>query len=675
VALAISRDWYLKGGLAATAASCTAIGGVEIGRNKSAAIGLIAVAAGSGLGVFADKLSTSQGGHHRLLELGPGWNDAAFAKRSGLLRELKAAARTSAGPGHPRMVVLSGEPGGGATELARQYVQKDRRYDPGFRLDASSPLALRGSFERLAVNLGLEVQDRLELVVRRVWAELAKRDRWALIYDNAELTPWLRTFFPELDNGFVMLVVRDDPRGRASDERGREIHVPSPPKLAESQVRWDSRDADGKRLLAFLAQFGQSEIPVGLIPDALRGGLAQLREERLLSGTEPEAETPVVILRSSIREHVRQTLSPQEAEQALRTAMAAMLEAFPRDPADSAVWQVCGYLVPHVEVVVDSAATLEVMVRSRAVLCLYAGRYLHLRGELRSAVDYLELALAAANWFADPELESDIRLSLGSTLYNDNKLAEARERTEEAIGDREALKESAAKVRWHAEALLVLHRISREQGRHQEALAEIRAARQIWEELDGIRSHGVGVCLRAESRALAKANEPQQAAEVAEQALHLLEEIHGPDHRDVGEALTVLGLSQRDLGRFEDAEQTLKRAYEVLLATDGPDAQESTVKAGEYLAGVMIELGSTGAAGELLNRVLESRLKYLGPDHPNVAMIHLFRSDLFRREGEWANALAEADEAARIYSAYPEGHPYRDLAGARRDAAAARRRP
>lgn len=377
-----------------------------------------------------------------------------------------------------------------------------------------------------------------------------------------------------------------------------------------------------------------------------------------------------MLLRASIREHVRVTRSPQEAEQALRTAVTVMLEAFPRDPVDRAGWHVCGHLVTHVEFVVDAAARLKLMAHSRAMLALNAGRYLHLRGELRSAIACLVLALAAANQSDDMELDSDIRLALGSALFNDNKLAEAREHTERAIAEREVLQGSAARPIWRAEALLVLHRISREQGRHDDALAQIRAARQIWAECEGSRSHGVGICLRAESRALAKADRLQQAAEVAEEALELLEEIHGPDHRDVGEAFTVLGLSRRDLGRFEDAERTLKRAYEVLVATDGPDAQESTVKACEYLAGVMTELGRTGPAGELLKHALDSRLKYLGPDHPNVAMIHLLRSDLFRREGEWANALAEADEAERIYSVYPEGHPYRDLAGARRDALA-----
>lgn len=282
MASAISRNWYVKGGLAATAATCSAIGGVEVGRNRGAAIGLIAIAAGSGLGVFADKLSTGQSARQRVLELGPGWDDVAFAKRSGLLRELKAAARVSAGPGRPRIAVLLGEPGGGATELARQYVQRYRRYDPGFRLDASSPLALRGSFERLAIDLGLEVQDKLELVVRRVWTELGKRDRWALIYDNAELVPWLRGFFPELDNGFVMVVAGENSRGRVWDEEGRRIQVPSPPELAESQVSWGSRDGDSRRLLSLLAQFGPSEIPMSLIPHDLHSALAQIREERLL---------------------------------------------------------------------------------------------------------------------------------------------------------------------------------------------------------------------------------------------------------------------------------------------------------------------------------------------------------------------------------------------------------
>jgi AraC-like DNA-binding protein len=215
----------------------------------------------------------------------------------------------------------------------------------------------------------------------------------------------------------------------------------------------------------------------------------------------------------------------------------------------------------------------------------------------------------------------------------------------------------------------VLHRISREQGHYEEALTEIRAARRIWQDLEGDRGHEVGICLRAESRALAKANEPEQAAEVAEQAVNLLEELHGPDHPDVGEALTVLGLSQRDLERYSDAEQTLTRAYDVLLATHGPHAQESTVKAAEYLAGVKTTLGRPSQARALLDRALTSRLEYLGPDHPNVAMIHLLLSDLYRMEGERRAAVAEADEAERIYAVYPEGHPYRELARARREAA------
>lgn len=67
----------------------------------------------------------------------------------------------------------------------------------------------------------------------------------------------------------------------------------------------------------------------------------------------------------------------------------------------------------------------------------------------------------------------------------------------------------------------------------------------------------------------------QESAQVLEAALQVFEPALGEDHFDVGWAENELGRAMVHLGRWQEAEEHLKLAYQVALRTTGADGQEA----------------------------------------------------------------------------------------------------
>jgi DNA-binding SARP family transcriptional activator len=117
------------------------------------------------------------------------WNVPArnphFTGRDGMLTELRRRLDTE----EPTLVVqaLYGLGGVGKTQLAIEYAHRFAAdYDLVWWIDAEQPVLIPDQLGTLATKLGLLPGSTVVDTVERLLADLRGRDRWLLIFDNAE---------------------------------------------------------------------------------------------------------------------------------------------------------------------------------------------------------------------------------------------------------------------------------------------------------------------------------------------------------------------------------------------------------------------------------------------------------------------------------------------------------
>src|SRR5688500_13385581 len=108
-----------------------------------------------------------------------------FTGRDGMLTDLRRRLRAE----EPTLVVqaLYGLGGVGKTQLALEYAHRFAAdYELVWWIDAEQPVLIPNQLARLAAGLGLPAGSTVTETVDRLLAALRGRDRWLLIFDNAE---------------------------------------------------------------------------------------------------------------------------------------------------------------------------------------------------------------------------------------------------------------------------------------------------------------------------------------------------------------------------------------------------------------------------------------------------------------------------------------------------------
>jgi tetratricopeptide (TPR) repeat protein len=138
-----------------------------------------------------------------------------FTGRGALLTELHQTLTAGGVTAVVQATTVHGLGGVGKTHLALEYAHRyASHYDVIWWVPAEQPVAIPGLLAGLARRLGVPAQTIQAELLASLWDVLRERDRWLLIYDNAEGPRELAPYRPPGGHGTVLITSRAPTWGR-----------------------------------------------------------------------------------------------------------------------------------------------------------------------------------------------------------------------------------------------------------------------------------------------------------------------------------------------------------------------------------------------------------------------------------------------------------------------------
>ncbi|HYE78210.1 MAG TPA: toll/interleukin-1 receptor domain-containing protein [bacterium] len=136
-----------------------------------------------------------------------------------------------------------------------------------------------------------------------------------------------------------------------------------------------------------------------------------------------------------------------------------------------------------------------------------------------------------------------------------------------------------------------------------------------------------------------------------------LEQLHGPEHPALLEALRPLSALLRRRGEFDASRQVAERCLHIASTRLGLDHPEA-LRAEQLIGEAIWSTGDAGAAQALYEKLIPRLLERYGADYPDVLEASGNYCLALRRQGEVSRALEVlTDTAARAKRLYGELHP------------------
>jgi transcriptional regulator with XRE-family HTH domain len=552
--------------------------------------------------------------------IGQAWNvpprNPGFAGREGLLATIREALL-----GRDRAVVqahtveaLHGMGGVGKTQVALEYAHRFAdEYDLISWIAAEQSGLIAEQFAALAGRLGCAPPDPgLMTAGRAAVAELRRRDRWLLVFDNAEKPEDVAGWLPG-GTGHVLITSRT--RGWA------EIAVPVE---VDVLARTDSVAILRDRVSGLPAEDADRLAEaLGDLPLALVQAAAFMAETGM---TEREYTSLLTARATAILDQGRPTSYP-------RSLTAVTQLAFDRlrgqDEAAADVAGICAFLAPEpiplkwftsdparlptavAEITADPVAWRQLLARiSQHALarigsnglqmhrCTQAIVRAHLPEAKSRAIQIQAAALLAANSPSDPQ----------------------------------------APRRWPQWAQLLPHLIALDPAATNDQDLRELACEAAWY--------------------LVRRGDARSGHQLARSLYEQWRDRLGPDDCHTLKAAAALGVAAREIGRYGEAHQlnedTLGRRRRV-LGEDHPD----TLTSANSLAVDLYTTGNPQAARELHEDTLARRRRVLGEDHPDTLWSATSLADDLRALGEAAQARQLDEETlARRRRVLGDDHPH-----------------
>ncbi|MDQ3981013.1 MAG: FxSxx-COOH system tetratricopeptide repeat protein, partial [Actinomycetota bacterium] len=490
-------------------------------------------------------------------------------------------------------VAVSGLGGVGKTQLALEHAwRRASDYDLVWWVPAEVLAAVPGYLTPLAEGLGLPTDDPAA-VVALLHGELQRRDRWLLVFDNAENPEALNPYLPSAGRGHVVITSRN-PAWRSRAEV-LDVDVLSPEESVTFLLR---RTSSADRETASAVAEELAHLPLALEQAAAyveETGMSLGEYRRLLAARRRD------LLGRGTPAFYRQTVAS--------TFGLAYDRVSSETPAVADVLGTCAFLGPD-DIPVDLVA-----------------------GDDRLAV---EDALAALRRLALVRRQGDAIAvhRLVSAVVRDRLTPEERTRRAQdaAAALAAAFPNPADDHRsWPRSARLLPHVVVL--ARHAEAAGKDLA--------DVLNQAGIYLSSRAQIR---------QARDVLDQALRMKESAYGPDDPEVGITLSNLGIVLRALGDLDAARSCQERALRLFEAAYGSDDPEVAVTLSN-LGIVLRALGDLEGARAHHERALGIFEVAYGSDHPEVAHTLANLGIVLQDLGDLQSAQAHHERALRIFEA------------------------
>jgi tetratricopeptide (TPR) repeat protein len=506
-----------------------------------------------------------------------------FSGRARLLEDLHANLQTGSAAAVVPRSALHGLGGVGKTELALEFGHRFASdYDIAWWVAAEQPATATAALSALADRLGVpQVADQSEMVAG-LFDQLRQRDRWLLVYDNAERPDRLTGLLP-LGGGGHLLVTS---RWRAWGNQATPLPVNVLPR-DESIAFLDKRTRSGDQAaLDALAEL------LGDLPLALEEAAAYLEE------TGAGLDEYLGLVRERARELFGLDQPPADEhgdQRRVATVWSVSLDRVHQEaPAVEALLCLCAFLAPDIprDLPREQPQVLPEQLAQAVSDPLVYNRML-------AVVGRYSLASVSPTALGVHRL---VQAVIQARLGNEGERAWA----EIAVG---LLRESFPNQSWEVATWAECERL----------LPQVLTAAGHAERL-GMAGEQAGWLLDRASTYLRERGLYRQARPIAEQALAVTEAALGPADLEVAWRCDELGRVLRQLGELAEARTQSERALAVGEAALGPD-HPNVATWRSNLGGVLGDLGELEGARVQLERALAVSEAALGPDHPTVATI------------------------------------------------------
>ena len=536
-----------------------------------------------------------------------------FSGRGELLEELHARLQADSAAVVPTGA-LHGLGGVGKTELALEFAHRYQAdYDLVWWIAAEQPTTITADLAALAEELGIQRVAYQAEMITQLFKELRQRERWLLVYDNAEQPKQLEGLLPSGGGGRVLVTSRWGAWGKLGSTLRLDVLT------REEAVAFLARRTGATNQAVLDALAGE----LGDLPLALEEAAAYLEE------TPTDVGEYLELVRGHGRElfGLDQPSADEHGDQRrVATVWSLSLERVHQEaPAAEALLTLCAFMAPddiprelpraHAEVLPEelTAAVSDPLAYHRLLGAV--GRYsLAAVTPTSLGVHRLVQAVLQARLGAEGErrwAEAAVNL-LGESFPN----------------------ESWEAATWERCGPLLPHVLAA--AGHAERLA--------------VGGEQAGWLLDRASKYLRERGQYQLAKPIAERALAVTEAALGPDDPEVAWRRDELGAVRYELGDLAGAREQLERA--VAIGEAALDADDPTVAVWRNdLGGVLQDLGDLEGARVQLERALAISEAALGPDDPAVAIRRGNLGRVLRDLGDLEGAQAQYERAVAISEA------------------------
>jgi tetratricopeptide (TPR) repeat protein len=630
-----------------------------------------------------------------------------FTGRSRLLMELHDRLASHAATAVVQTQAVHGLGGVGKTQLAIEYAHRFAdAYDVVWWIPAERPASLTAALASLARRLGVPQSADVAEMILGLWETLRQRDRWLLIYDNAEKAADLEPYRPPAGNGRVLVTSRSQAWGGIAATLEIDV-LDRTESVAFLNRRLGARPSAVIESLA--EQLG--DLPLALEqaaaymeetqtePDAylqlfrdraaelLKRGSPTSYDERVattweislrrIQATVPAAEGLLCLFAFLAADDIPYDLAtahPEAVPESLRTAATDPLAY--RD-AVGALAQYSLVSIRHGTAgrpgTISLHRLVQAVVRNRlepAQQASWAGAAVRVVDAALPPVSddahtwpvwqrLLPHALVAGEHarelHAERERAANVLDSVAGYLRERGELKQARTAFEHVLD----IDQATYGAKHHTVAIdrNNLGAVIQALGDLDEARWQLEQGLAIAIQTCGLEHRIVATIRNTLGRVLQNLGDWEGAREQLEQALAITEAVYGPEHPTVGAVRNTLGGVLQDLGDLDESRRQLERALAIFEAAHGPEHPTVGAVRGN-LGRVLEDLGDWDGAREQLERALAIDKQFYAHDHLSLAIDHNNLGCLFLDMGHLDDAHSELLRAIEIdEAAYGRHHP------------------